>query len=289
MTGSPDPRRLGALALLLTACATAAAGRQTPAPSFTTSPDGVRIAYVTDGAGAPPLVFVHGWSCDRRYWDWQLRGFAKYHRVVGVDLAGHGDSGANRARWTIDAFGGDVAAVVDALDLERPILIGHSMGGDVIAETARRLKRPVAGLIWVDTYKRLGTPRTPDEIAAIVRPFRDNFAETTRAFVRGMFLPGTDAGLVDLVAGDMASAPPEVAVGALEAALAYDREMPVALKALKLPVIAINPETPATDLASMTAHGVEVMLMSDVGHFPMMESPERFNRILRTAIEKLTR
>jgi pimeloyl-ACP methyl ester carboxylesterase len=39
----------------------------------------------------------------------------------------------------------------------------------------------------------------------------------------------------------------------------------------------------------MTAHGVEVMLMSDVGHFPMMESPERFNRILRTAIEKLTR
>lgn len=279
----------GAIAVLLAACATAAAGRQTPAPSFTTSPDGVRIAYTVTGEGAPPLVFVHGWSCDRRYWDWQLRGFAKYHRVAGVDLAGHGDSGRNRARWTIEAFGADVAAVVEALDLERPILIGHSMGGDVIAETARRLKRPVAGMIWVDTYKRLGAPRTPVDIARIVQPFREQFAETTRAFVRGMFLPGTDKGLVDLVAGDMASAPPEVAIGALESALAYDREMPVALKELKLPVIAINPETPATDLASLSAHGVEVMLMSDVGHFPMMESPERFNRILRTAIEKLAR
>lgn len=279
----------GAIAVLLAACATAAAGRQTPAPSFTTSPDGVRIAYTVTGEGAPPLVFVHGWSCDRRYWDWQLRGFAKYHRVAGVDLAGHGDSGRNRARWTIEAFGADVAAVVEALDLERPILIGHSMGGDVIAETARRLKRPVAGMIWVDTYKRLGAPRTPVDIARIVQPFREQFAETTRAFVRGMFLPGTDKGLVDLVAGDMASAPPEVAIGALESALAYDREMPVALKELKLPVIAINPETPATDLASLSAHGVEVMLMSDVGHFPMMESPERFNRSLRTAIEKLAR
>ena len=280
---------MGAVAVVVAACVAAVAGRQTPAPSFTTSPDGVRIAYVTDGTGLPPLVFVHGWSCDRRYWDWQLRGFAKYHRVVGVDLAGHGDSGANRAHWTIGAFGGDVAAVVDALELERPILVGHSMGGDVIAEAARRLKRPAAGLIWVDTYKRLGAPRTPDEVANIIRPFRDDFAGTTRAFVRGMFLPGTDPGLVDLVAGDMASAPPEVGVGALESALAYDREMPIALKELKLPVIAINPETPATDLASMSAHGVEVMLMSDVGHFPMMESPERFNRILRTAIGKLTR
>lgn len=283
-------RRPGATAVLLAACVSVAGGRpQTPAASFTTAPDGVRIAYVTDGGGAPPLVFVHGWSCDRRYWDWQLRGFAKYHRVVGVDLAGHGDSGRNRARWTIDGFGGDVAAVVEALGLERPILIGHSMGGDVIAEAARRLKRPVAGLIWVDTYKQLGSPRTPEDIARIVRPFRERFAETTRAFVRGMFLPGTDPGLVDLVAGDMASAPPEVAIGALESAFAYDREMPAALKQLKLPVIAINPETPPTNVAALAAHGVEVMLMSDVGHFPMMESPERFNRILRTAIEKLTR
>jgi pimeloyl-ACP methyl ester carboxylesterase len=87
----------------------------------------------------------------------------------------------------------------------------------------------------------------------------------------------------------MASAPPEVALGALDAALRYDREMPAALAELKLPVIAINPETPETDVASLSKHGVEVMAMSDVGHFPMLEAPDRFNRLLRTAIEKIAR
>ena len=65
--------------------------------------------------------------------------------------------------------------------------------------------------------------------------------------------------------------------------------MPSALAELTLPVIAINPETPPTDVTSMARHGVEVMVMSDVGHFPMLEAPDRFNRILRTAIEKIAR
>jgi pimeloyl-ACP methyl ester carboxylesterase len=261
----------------------------TPTVAFATSPDGVRIAFVSDGTARPALVFVHGWSCDRRYWSLQLQGFLKYYQVVGLDLAGHGESAHNRTQWTMEAFGGDVAAVVDALKLEKVVLIGHSMGGDVVAEAAKRLKGRVAGLIWVDTYKRLGTPRTADELAAIMAPFRSNFAETTRQFVRGMFLPGSDPALVDLIANDMSATRPEVAIGALESALSYDRVMPSALAELKLPVIAINPETPPTDVASMARHGVEVMVMSDVGHFPMLEAPDRFNRILRTAIEKIAR
>jgi pimeloyl-ACP methyl ester carboxylesterase len=260
-----------------------------PTVATATAPDGVRIAYATDGTRRPALVFVHGWSCDRRYWSLQLQGFLKYYQVVGLDLAGHGESGSNRQQWTMAAFGGDVAAVVETLKLDKVVLIGHSMGGDVIAEAARRLKGRVAGLIWVDTYKRLGTPRTDDELAAIMRPFRANFAETTKQFVRGMFLPAADPALVAMVVDDMSSAPAEVGIGALESALRYDREMPSALAELKLPVIAINPEAPATDVASMSKHGVEVIVMSDVGHFPMLEAPDRFNRLLRTAVEKIAR
>jgi pimeloyl-ACP methyl ester carboxylesterase len=65
--------------------------------------------------------------------------------------------------------------------------------------------------------------------------------------------------------------------------------MPAALAELKLPVVAINPETPPTDIASLSKHGVEVLVMSDVGHFPMLEAPDRFNRLLRTAVEKIAR
>ena len=83
------------------------------------------------------------------------RVILKNFKVVSIDLAGHGESGLERKSWTIEAFGGDVAAVVKKLGLKRVILIGHSMGGDVIAEAARQLPGQTVGLIMVDTYKKL--------------------------------------------------------------------------------------------------------------------------------------
>lgn len=254
-----------------------------------TSADGIRIAYEAYGEGTPALVFVHGWSCDRSYWEGQLQPFSQEFKVVAVDVAGHGESGLGRKAWTMEAFGADVAAVVEKLGLERVVLIGHSMGGDVIVEAARRLKGRVAGLVWVDTYRQLGTPRTSEQLEAFMAPFRADFPETTRAFVRSTFPPDADRSLVERVAADMSSAPPAVALPAMKSALSFDREMPRALQELKLPVIAINPDTPPTDIASMKRYGVEVVSMSGVGHFLMMEDPERFNRHLRTAIDKIVR
>jgi pimeloyl-ACP methyl ester carboxylesterase len=147
----------------------------------------------------------------------------------------------------------------------------------------------VAGLIWVDTYKQLGAGRSPEQVEALVARLRADFPDSTRAFVRGMFLPSSDRALVERVAADMSSAPPEVALGAVENALSYSREMPRALQELKLPVIAINPDNAPTDVASMERNGVEVVVMPGLGHFPMMEDPERFNRVLAAAIEKLAR
>ena len=261
-------------------------GRQNKA-EMVTSADGTRIAYEILGKGSPALVFVHGWSCNRTYWAGQLEPFSRQFKVIAVDLAGHGESGLGRKAWTMESFGDDVAAVVNTLRLERTILIGHSMGGDVIAEAARRLRGRVAALVWLDTYKQLGPGRTPEEVQAFVAKFRTNFVDTTRAFVRGMFLPNSDPSLVERVAMGMSAAPPTVAVGALESAFSYSREMPRSLKELNLRVVAINPDNTPTDVASMQPYGVEVMFMPGVGHFLMMEDPERFNGILRKAIDKL--
>src|SRR4030095_213268 len=134
------------------------------------------------------LVFVHGWSCDRSYWEGQMDFFAKHFKVVAVDLAGHGESGLGRKDWTIEAFGDDVASVVNTLALQHVILIGHSMGGDVIAEAARRLNGRINGLIMVDVYKKLGPGRTPEEVHAFVSRLRNDFADSTRLLVRSMFL-----------------------------------------------------------------------------------------------------
>ena len=254
-----------------------------------TSPDGIQILYEMRGRGAPALILVHGWSCDRSYWAAQLEPFARDFTVVAVDLGGHGESGLGRDSWSMQSFGGDVAAVVEKLGFDRVILVGHSLGGDVIVEAARRLPGRVAGLVWVDAYKQLRTPRTAEQIQEMLAPFRGDFAETTRGFVRGMFPADADPSLVDRVAMDMSAAPREVALSALEHAISFDRAMPGALRDLGLPVIAINPDNRPTDVESMEQNGVKVMLMPGVGHFPMMEDPARFNALLRTAIDELAR
>ena len=74
-------------------------------PHVIPSRDGTPISYEIYGAGEPTLVFVHGWSCDARYWRAQLPYFAKNHRVVMLDLAGHGHSGSARSQYTMRAFG----------------------------------------------------------------------------------------------------------------------------------------------------------------------------------------
>ena len=76
------------------------------------SANGVQIAYDILGTGEPALVLIHGWCCDRTYWSAQLPALSHRFRLVTLDLAGHGQSGAGRSAWTIDAFGEDVVAVV---------------------------------------------------------------------------------------------------------------------------------------------------------------------------------
>ena len=251
------------------------------------SADGIPIAYESLGEGATTLIFVHGWSGDRSYWKSQQAEFARDFKVVLIDLGGHGESGIERKAWTIDSFGNDVVAVVKKLDLDDVILIGHSMGADVTAAAAQKMPVRVRGLIWVDAYKQLRTPRTAEQRQKMLEPFRTNFAEATRTLVRSLFPPTANAELVERVALDMSSAPPAVALPSMESSLSNDQKILKILQDLDLPVVAINSEQPPTDVPSLKRYGIKVVLMPGVGHFPMMEDPSRFNAVLRNAIDDI--
>jgi pimeloyl-ACP methyl ester carboxylesterase len=258
-----------------------------PNTQWSMSSDGVRIAYEVHGDGPVALVFVHGWSCNRTFWAAQIEPFAKHYKVVAIDLGGHGESGTNRTYWTMAAFGDDVASVVKQLDLKKVILIGHSMGGDVIPEAALRLPGRVVGLVWVDAYKKLGKGRSPEEVEKFAATFRPDFAGTTDKFVRSMFGPHADPALVNRVAKTMSSARPDIAIPALESAFGNSRDIPSTLEKLHLPVTAINPDNAPTDTTSLQHYGVETVIVPGVGHFVMMEDPKGFNDALLGAVTKL--
>jgi len=92
---------------------------------------GVRLAYDVAGAGDPPMVFVHGWCCDRSYFAPQVTHFSASHAVATVDLRSHGDSdrpAPGPGAYDVAVLAEDVLAVAAAAGLRQPVLVGHSLG-----------------------------------------------------------------------------------------------------------------------------------------------------------------
>ena len=274
-------------ACLLAAVFFAESCRRAPRDLTALSADGVTISYHVEGRGDPILVFVHCWSCDRSYWSAQVPVFSKTHQVVTIDLAGHGASGADRKAWTIEAFGADVAAVLNEENLKKVILIGHSMGGNVVIEAARLCPDRIIGIIGVDTFQDLAQAISPDQIEGFLADFRTNFAGRTEEFIRAMFPPSADPALVARIAKDMASGPPNVGLGALESSW---RHSPAdALKSLRVPIKGINsdmwPVNVESNRSLVPRYGLKVM--KGGGHFIQMEDPATFNRLLQESIEEI--
>ena len=244
------------------------------------APDGVPIHYLAGGWGAPALVFIHGWSCDAGYWREQLPVFAKAHRVVAVDLAGHGGSGDKRERFTIAAFGADVAAVVAAEELDRVVLIGHSMGGPVALEAARRLPGKAALVVGVDTLHDVEMRWPEEDFNRLRGAMARDFPGTTRSFVRSMFREDADPALVASITDDMAAAPPRVAISAIEELRDFDEAK--AMELAGVPVACINAGTWPThaDVNRRHAPAFDDVVMDGVGHFLMLERPQAFNDAL---------
>lgn len=168
--------------------------------SEATSVDGVTVRYDARGSGEPTLVLVHGWMNDRGIWGEHRTTLAQTHRVVALDLGGHGASGTDRSDWTIDAFGEDVVAVVDQLDLDRLVLVGFSMGGAVALEAAELLGGRVSGIVFVDTFHDPEARMTEDAAEQMIATFRANRGDTTflRAFA---YSPDAPSFTVDTLAG----------------------------------------------------------------------------------------
>jgi pimeloyl-ACP methyl ester carboxylesterase len=256
------------------------------------SADGVEIAYDVSGGGEPAMVFVHGWCGNREVWGGQVVPFSGGHLVVRIDLAGHGDSGLGRQRWTVGAFGDDVVAVVRSLDVERVILIGHSLGGSVVVAAARYLGRAVTGVIGVDTWSSVGVrvDRADIESSVLLPDMRADFPSASARFVQGLCGPTASPALVARIAGEVAAMPPDVAVAIMDEAIRQGpADLEDGLHGLDVPKSAISSETfrPKDD-GLLSSFGIRNVVIPGTGHYLMLERPSAFNRELATAVDRST-
>jgi pimeloyl-ACP methyl ester carboxylesterase len=112
--------------------------------------DGLALFYEETGEGEPPILLVHGWCCDHTYFAPQFEHFARRGRhVVAVDLRGHGKSDKPHQSYTVQLFADDLAWMCAQIGLEKPVVIGHSMGGVIVLALALRyLPSSADSLVW---------------------------------------------------------------------------------------------------------------------------------------------
>ncbi len=250
-----------------------------------TSADGLSVAYSTRGGGATTLVFIHGWSCDRTYWSEQIDDLARDYRVVTLDLGGHGDSGEDRQEWTFASLAEDVRAVVEHLDLQRVVLVGHSMGGPVGLLAAAMLPSRVVGMVGVDTLHDVTFEFPPEVWQQLLASYDKDFKGTCGEMVRSMASPTAEPGFMEQIEADMCSAPPTIAVALFSRFGDFD--FSAAMAAVQVPITVINAATNPTNLVANreVSPQFEAIIMEQVGHFLMMEQPEEFNQHLRKVLE----
>ena len=112
--------------------------------------DGLRLYFERAGRGDPELLFVPGWCCDGTAFQPQFDHFALNYAVTALDLRGCGKSDRPPGGYAIPDLADDVAGFCGAVGIERPVLVGHSLGGMIAVELAGRRPSLPRALVLVD-------------------------------------------------------------------------------------------------------------------------------------------
>lgn len=262
------------------------AAHDTQKPRSIVTGDGIDMACDIAGQGEPLLLFIHGWTCRRSYWQPQIDHFGTTRRVAAIDLPGHGGTPAgDRVEWTISTLADDVATATEVLGAGRAVMIGHSMGGAVALEAARRIGHRAAGVILVDTfvidYGGLPAERQ-EEIAA---PFAADFPAAIAGLVEQTSTAATPPALRERLGREMAAADPAWALPLWRDLLSWDPAS--AFAELKVPIHAINGALIPDSARERCAPHVTESVIPGAGHFLQMEDPGGFNRELERILPRL--
>lgn len=260
------------------------------APRRVALPTGVELAFEEAGQGGVPVLFVHGYPLDRTLWRKQLEGI-RGHRLIAPDLRGFGDSDLPGDAATLATHADDLAALLDALELDRVVVAGLSMGGYVAFEFLRRHRDRVCGLILLDTKASAddATARAARD-AAIAGAKADGAEAVAATMADKLFAEATEPVIRERLVRQMAGVP----VAAITAALAAMRDRPDStplLGTIDVPTLVVvgsedrlTPPEVAREMAAAIP-GATLIEVEGAGHVAPLERPATVNEALQRFLD----
>jgi pimeloyl-ACP methyl ester carboxylesterase len=249
--------------------------------------------FLRKGKGTPALLFVHGFACSHEDWAAQLEHFAKTHEVVACDLRAHGETPGRAHECSIEHYGGDVAALVNNLELEPCVLIGHSMGCRVVLEANRLVADKVAGLVLVDGSRLADRDPPAAEAAARDSINRVGYPAFAENLFRQMFF--TASPTADAIVRRALTQSSAFGAELWPRMARWDAErMDAAFGEVRAPLLAIQTTTRDANLRRsplkrggtspwleyVKGKGARVAIIPETGHFPQLETPRALNDLI---------
>ena len=255
--------------------------------------DGISLSVAEGGqADGPPVILLHGFSQSNLCWHRQFSGdLARQCRLVAPDLRGHGGSDkplASAAYGEGRLWADDLAAVIDGLALDRPVLVAWSYAGAVVGDYLRhRGTSAIAGIVMVGAVARLGPAAVPLLGPDLLRntpgllssdPWRNLVA--ARRFLRGTVAGAMTGDDHEIALATLMMVPPAVRRGLMGRSEDYAD----VLASLGLPVLVMTGTLDTMVRPAMAEHiagivpGARLSRFAGVGHAPFLEQPERFDR-----------
>jgi 3-oxoadipate enol-lactonase len=254
----------------------------------------IEIAYDDTGSG-PAVLLIHGYPFNRSMWAEQVSALADSHRVVTLDLRGHGESESSTGASTMKLMAEDVAALMDELQIDRAVIGGLSMGGYVALAFYQLFPERVEKLLLADTRAQADTEEGKATRAAQVQQIlTDGMTGIVNAMLPKLLSPETvskQPEIVKRVRDMMMHTSPEGAVGALRG-MAEREDQIGRLSQINVPtLIVVGKEDPITPVAdSQKMHeliaGSQLVVIENASHVSNIEQPGQFNRALKDFLSR---
>jgi pimeloyl-ACP methyl ester carboxylesterase/putative sterol carrier protein len=242
---------------------------------------GLRTYYEETGSG-PPLVCIHAACQDTLMYRHVLAGLSDRFRVIALDAPGHGK--------TLVPEGGpftDVTrhaefneAFMDALGIERPVLVGCSMGGNMVLELGARRPGGYRAIVSCE-----GAAHTPTIDQFTLEMLDANGAVLAEAFARSLTGPRTPPARAEEVVWQLCRATPAIMKADLAGYTAFDKRSVVGR--IQDPVLLLRGDRDwlvTREMVEETAAGIaaaRIVELEGTGHYPMIENPVEFNAAVR--------